>query len=1518
LKLAHNAQHAQLRNTTSRILIGLALLVSLLLPSLLPIGVQAGILGAGRDPVWNARLKDVPGWLQMPDVTSQLYSEFELPVLAGKLILFGTIDGSGCPGNGLNANYEANECGLQRALSNTHEWQNRFNEAILNTSKQSGIPPRMLKNIFAWESQFWPQTVYVNTYEYGLGHMTLMGADSTLRWNVPFYDSICAASFSPDTCKIDYADQPKDIQSALRGVVVQRVNADCPECTYLLDIPLAERSVSLFADTLLANASYVKMIIKDQTRRQPADVVAYADLWKFTLTSYNAGPGCFINAFSNLVSYHIPLNYENLAARLEPGCQGAVAYIEFVSNTDAYNPDHEPIPLPPVAPTGVPLPTGTIPVLTVTPEITVTLTTTATQIPETPTPSPTWQVSETPNITSTLSSGTPEVTSTPTPTPDGETATPTSGVETPTPTPTGEIATPTPEIETPTPVETPTPLTVTPTLTVTITPTLTVTPVITLTVPYTSTPTATVTPVTIDAPHASTEIVLKIDPQNQKAALQALQAQGIDLTKDISHIKALDWLVVQVSADRLPYVLAALQNGPGIIFAEPNYLVSADSLADDPEFPRQDNLSAVQAPQTWAVLPSMQEVLVAVIDSGVDVNHPDLVDQIWQNAGEVGLDANGNDKRANGVDDDRNGYVDDWQGWNLISANNNVIDTLGHGTHLAGIIGAAVDNSIGVAGVAPNARLLPVKALDDSGVGAYSRVAEGITYATDMGARIINLGFSGISFSEMLQSAIDYAVTRGVLVVAASGNNGLTTPNYPAGYAGVLAVTAVDNDGYWTGFPASGEHVSLAAPGRDVYSTSPGGFYRALSGTSQAAAHVAGIAALLAGQPQLNDVSILRNALLNSARDLGDPGRDHYFGFGMVQANNALLYSGLVLPTPSTGNGSVTQPGSGIPNTLTMLNLWGRTQITTFPVNNPGYSIDGAFNSKMAESTGTYGESSAYRWTFTSIDDVTTFPVIAAVYLELRFYMTGWVDDSFSIQVYEPTNPACPAGWCTVEALKINPTLGQPETQAPSSLTTMTIPVTSVLDTSAKVNAAQVRIAGTASTGISVDQVTIYVDEVRLRLLDYLPPTPTPTPTQVFIPTAAIPATRPATASPVAGEPHSNLTPLTADQCASCHRSHTAQGRELRIDGHEEQICFGCHTAGGSGTNVQPAFTSKTNTPTRFFSHGVSNTSMIHMPGETIGGNFGGANRHVECEDCHSPHSSSRSAVPGSNLAPAVQQEMYLSTGVEPLWTAAGAPAGFSGMDVAEREYQVCFKCHSSFTTLPTYFPDGYGWDNSSTVPGYIANGLGKLSSTNPAQVLDSRDLAKEFNSFQVSFHPLAAQGRNRNMDPGSFVSPWSRDSIVYCTDCHDYAGGDSDGPHGSPLLHLLDGASEYITQTDPGQNCAPGGCPSIHDPGELCFKCHQYNTYATGSNPVTTTRFRKGVENLHTFHSFGSCYTCHDSHGSEQDRLINFDTTVVSISAGYNSQTAWQFNAAANVGTCYVSCHAGNHGADGTKQYSP
>jgi predicted CXXCH cytochrome family protein len=1406
----------------------------------------------GTDPIFGADTREVPAWLAGPVNQYQLYSKYELATLAGHLVMVGEVDASSCSGGAFLQGGAANTCALELTRPAVLKWQNRFNKTILAASQETGVPPIVLKNIFVWESQFWPNTIFVNTYEYGLGHITEAGADSALRWNKTYYDKICRESFSEDTCQVRYADQPGSIRAALMGVVVQKVNVDCSTCAYGLDLPKTANSILVFANTLLSNANLVNQTITSLTGKPARDSVSYQDLWKFSLTSYNAGPGCFMTAFLRTLHNYKKLDWENFSSQLDPACRGAIKYVNFISNTDDYHPSDDPGLHQENTPTQETSATTTGELPTDIP----------TEIPTDSTPVPT--VEGTP----TLIEGTP-VDATTTPTPQG-TIDATSTEMTPVPSEPPATATPTTEL----------PVSVADQL---------------------------------ESPHVLDEVVLKIDPLQRTSVIDTLQGLGVNLVQDGSTIESLDTIVVQLESAHLGDVLAALQASTGVVFAEPNYLASLASLPNDPEITSQPNLWNIQAPDAWNALPSMQEVLVAVLDTGVEVTHPDLANTIWQNAGEIGTDVNGNDKRSNGLDDDGNGYMDDWQGWNMVAGNNNVNDDNGHGTHLAGIIGASVNNAIGIAGVAPNTRILPVKVLDNTGYGDYARVAEGITYATDMGARIINLGFAGLGSSQMLQDAVDYAIAHGVLVVAASGNGGLNTTFYPAAYPGVIAVSAVDGSLNWAPFSSSGDHISLVAPGVGIYSTYLGGTYKAFSGTSMASAHVSGVAALLAGQPQFATADNLRSALLGSAFDLGSPGKDPYFGFGIVHAFDALGYSGPVLPTPTPWIVSTSTPGGvGGVNAQLEDSLWARTQTSTYSITNPANSIDSAFNDALASITGPLGGSGSRNWTFTSFDP-TTFSSVVKTTLEFRMYMTGWADDTYFIQMYEPGNGSCSFGWCTVFTFLYSPT-NSIESKPTATLTTISLDITNLLNTPLKVNNTQFRIIGSAITGISTDNVTVYFDEVRLKVLDVLPPTPTPTSTPVFIPTSTLPPVRAITATPQAVEPHNNMSNPSTDTCASCHRGHTAQSMALRNNTGEEQVCFACHNGTGSGSSVQSAFTNKSNSTTRFFSHGVSSYLNLHQAEEINPGNFGGSLRHVECEDCHQPHSSSRTAALATNVAPAIQQEMYNSTGVDPLWTASGSPSGYSWLSKAEKEFQLCFKCHSSYTTLPSYKPDGYGWNGSSSIIGYIPNGLGKLTSINPLQIVDSRNLAQEFNPYQLSFHPIASIGRNQSIPAGSFVSPWTSTSLVYCTDCHQNASApiNGKGPHGSPNLHLLAGADEYITQTDPTLSCAPGGCPNIHGSGELCFKCHQYGTYAAGTNPPQTTRFKRttlsGTENLHIFHNFAACYTCHDTHGSEQDRLINFDTSVVTIPVGFTSQTAWSFNYTLGVGSCTLSCHDGEH----------
>ena len=371
----------------------------------------------------------------------------------------------------------------------------------------------------------------------------------------------------------------------------------------------------------------------------------------------------------------------------------------------------------------------------------------------------------------------------------------------------------------------------------------------------------------------------------------------------------------------------------------------------------------------------------------------------------------------------------------------------------------------------------------------------------------------------------------------------------------------------------------------------------------------------------------------------------------------------------------------------------------------------------------------------------------------------------------------------------------------------------------------------------------------------------------------------------------------TTASCAACHRAHTAQGPELRRSWPEEGVCFTCHAAAGPGTNVEPAFTQYANTSTRYFVHDVAATAGVHRLDQTEGSDFGGTNRHVECEDCHEPHYATR----GETSAPVLQREMNLVPGVDPLWSAPGMPLAFVWLPQAEREYQVCFKCHSSFTTLPGYVPDG--WDGEA----YAPDGLPKLTSSNPDQVPDQRDMAQEFNPYNASFHPVTAVGRNQSIPPGSFVSGWSTASLVYCSDCHTNAG---QGPHGSSLLHLLDGGSDYQTA---------GADDPTYTGSEVCFKCHDAADYiGTGRE----TNFRRGNRNLHKQHSDnGTCYLCHDSHGSEQLHLLNLDLSITAdpdtfLLPGYDSQTYWQINAENTEKTCWLVCHDHDHSRSAYPNY--
>lgn len=299
--------------------------------------------------------------------------------------------------------------------------------------------------------------------------------------------------------------------------------------------------------------------------------------------------------------------------------------------------------------------------------------------------------------------------------------------------------------------------------------------------------------------------------------------------------------------------------GPGVSSAaEPN---PADSLG--PSLNSGWEADLIQAPSIWAQGYRGQGVIVAVVDTGVDISHSDLQANSWTNLGEIA---------GNGLDDDGNGYIDDVQGWDFVDGDNAPLDTNGHGTHVAGAI-AAANNGVGSTGIAPGARILPVRVLGPGG-GTASQVAAGIRYAVDNGARIINLSLGG-GYSSTIETAIAYANERGAIVVMAAGNESASRPGYPAQGATQwgLVVGAVDRNTRFASFSnRAGKNSQMAyvvAPGVNVYSTLPGDRYGYLSGTSMATPQVSGLIALmLSANPALTPTQV-RQILTTTATALG-------------------------------------------------------------------------------------------------------------------------------------------------------------------------------------------------------------------------------------------------------------------------------------------------------------------------------------------------------------------------------------------------------------------------------------------------------------------------------------------------------------------------------------------------------------------------------------------------------------------------------------------------------------------------
>ena len=396
-------------------------------------------------------------------------------------------------------------------------------------------------------------------------------------------------------------------------------------------------------------------------------------------------------------------------------------------------------------------------------------------------------------------------------------------------------------------------------------------------------------------------------------------------------LKIAGWFRLQM-AESTHFKISSLKAQPGVLAVQPNYpiglfkdptkrpLTALTNIAagtdnpaipptpvvrsgDDPLFSKQWGMNDIGARNGWQSAPSQKQMIVGVIDTGVDYTHEDLLPNMWRNPGESGLDANGVDRSSNGIDDDQNGYIDDVVGWDFVSNDNKPFDLKGnifqggnpgHGTHCAGNVAARGNNGMGISGVAPNAKIMALRFIGEKGQGSTATAIQAIKYAVDNGAQITSNSWGSEGEdpnypeeNQALRDAVTYAQNANVLFIAAAGNghsgrgyNNDTDdrPAYPASYKhdNIISVAAIDINDEFGGFSNWGVNsVDIAAPGVKVYSTVVGGDYTDMvipilkaswDGTSMAAPHVAGAAALYWSRNPEKSWQEVKSAIIASAR----------------------------------------------------------------------------------------------------------------------------------------------------------------------------------------------------------------------------------------------------------------------------------------------------------------------------------------------------------------------------------------------------------------------------------------------------------------------------------------------------------------------------------------------------------------------------------------------------------------------------------------------------------------------------
>ncbi len=352
---------------------------------------------------------------------------------------------------------------------------------------------------------------------------------------------------------------------------------------------------------------------------------------------------------------------------------------------------------------------------------------------------------------------------------------------------------------------------------------------------------------------------------------RAFQLHGARLHKQIP---ALALNVLDVPEESSEAVMESLRQSGMFAYVERDYYahLANGTTPNDPSFANQWYLPQISAPQAWSISTGSPSIVVAVIDSGVDGTHPDLAPKLVP-------------------------------GWNFVANSANTTDLVGHGTAVAGTVAAASNNNIGIAGVSWNSQIMPLVVVDTNEYASYSNIAAAIQYAVDHGAGVINISIGGTSSSSVLQSAVDYAWGKNVVIFASAMNNSSSTPNYPAACNHAIAVSATDSTDSLAYFSNYGSWIAVAAPGTNILTTVVGGGYGYWYGTSFSSPIATGVASLaLAVNPSLTAPALV-SLLEQNTDDLGTPGFDTSFGWGRVNAYKVLT---AVQPPPSVTTAPLT------------------------------------------------------------------------------------------------------------------------------------------------------------------------------------------------------------------------------------------------------------------------------------------------------------------------------------------------------------------------------------------------------------------------------------------------------------------------------------------------------------------------------------------------------------------------------------------------------------------------------------